>query len=120
LTYVVSAAKDEARIARVIVEGRVQNVGYRVFVAREAGRLHLVGWVRNRRDGSIETLVSGPPRAVEEFLSLAAIGPTTAHVESVRIEEADAHALSEGGGDGGFVAAGALKLPSFARRRRAD
>ncbi len=99
---------DGTRFARIIVEGRVQNVGYRVFVAREAGRLHLIGWVRNRSDGSVETLIAGPPTAVEEFLMLAARGPSTAEVEAARIEDADAHALNEGGGENGFVAAPAV------------
>jgi acylphosphatase len=98
----------ETRIARIIVEGRVQNVGYRVFVAREAGRLHLSGWVRNRSDGSVETVAAGPRPAVDEFLVLAAQGPGTAHVESVRIDDADARAVSEGGGESGFVAAPAV------------
>jgi acylphosphatase len=101
-------APGEMRIARIIVEGRVQNVGYRVFVAREAGRLHLVGWVRNRGDGSVETLAAGPPPAVGEFLTLAARGPVTARVDSCRIAEADAGALAEGGGERGFVAAPAV------------
>ena len=93
-------------IARIIVEGEVQGVGYRVFVAREAGRLHLDGWVRNRRDGSVETLVAGPRAAVEEFLIAARRGPITAKIASHRVEEADPAALREsGGGEHGFVAA---------------
>jgi acylphosphatase len=94
------------RIVRIFVEGKVQRVGYRVFVAREAGRLHLDGWVRNRRDGSVETLVAGESSVVEEFLRAAQTGPVTARIDSYRIEEADDAALREGdGGDHGFVAA---------------
>ncbi len=96
----------QKRIARIVVEGAVQGVGYRVFVAREAGRLHLDGWVRNRRDGSVETLVAGPNAAVEEFLIAALRGPRTAFVASHRIEAADEAALREGGGGHGFVVAG--------------
>ncbi|ATQ70671.1 acylphosphatase (plasmid) [Methylosinus trichosporium OB3b] len=96
------------RVARIIVAGRVQNVGYRVFVAREAGRLHLFGWVRNRSDGSVETVVAGPKSMVAEFLALAARGPATAQIDAVRIEDAGAHAVSEGGGEHGFVAAPAI------------
>lgn len=98
----------ETRIARIFVEGRVQGVGYRVFVAREAGQLHLDGWVRNRRDGSVETLVAGPRAAVEDFLLAARRGPATAHIGSYRIIEADEVALREGGGEHGFVAAAEL------------
>jgi len=98
-------AITQTRIARIVVEGAVQGVGYRVFVAREAGRLHLDGWVRNRRDGSVETLVAGPSAAVEEFLNAARRGPRTAAIASHRIEEADEAALRVGGGEHGFVAA---------------
>jgi acylphosphatase len=99
-------AITQTRIARIVVEGAVQGVGYRVFVAREAGRLQLDGWVRNRRDGLVETLVAGPSAAVEEFLIAARRGPRTAAVASHRIEEADEAALREGGGEHGFVVAG--------------
>jgi acylphosphatase len=92
-------------IVRFFVEGRVQHVGYRVFVAREAGRLHLDGWVRNRRDGSVETLVAGEASVVEEFLRLAQKGPATARIDAFRLEEADDAGLREGGGGHGFVAA---------------
>ncbi|MGA8170808.1 MAG: acylphosphatase [Methylocystis sp.] len=95
----------QTRIARIVVEGCVQRVGYRVFVAREAGRLHLDGWVRNRRDRSVETLVAGPDAAVEAFLIAARRGPATARIASHRVEEADEAALKEGGGEHGFVAA---------------
>jgi acylphosphatase len=93
------------RIVRIFVEGQVQRVGYRVFVAREAGRLHLPGWVRNRSDGSVETLVGGEDDVVEEFLRFARRGPATARIDAVRVEEADEAALREGGGERGFVAA---------------
>ncbi len=96
----------QTRIARIVVGGVVQGVGYRVFVAREAGRLHLDGWVRNRRDGTVEMLVAGPNGAVDEFLIAALRGPKTAVVASHRIEAADEAALREGGGGHGFVVAG--------------
>jgi len=101
----VTSPDSKTRIARITVEGHVQNVGYRVFVAREAGRLHLAGWVRNRSDGSVETLIAGSAGLVDEFLILAARGPATARVDSYRVDEADAHALAEGGGESEFVAA---------------
>lgn len=85
----------DLRVTRLQVEGRVQNVGYRVFVAREAGRLHLRGFVRNRRDGSVETLVEGSPDKVEEFLTLATKGPKTVLVEKFDVAEAGADALAE-------------------------
>ena len=83
------------RAARIVVEGRVQDVGYRVFVAREAGRLHLHGFVRNRSDGSVETLVEGPADKVEEFVVLPARGPKAVIIESCRIEDASDETLAE-------------------------
>ncbi|WP_244620661.1 acylphosphatase, partial [Methylosinus sporium] len=116
-----TSPQSERRIARIIVEGDVQNVGYRVFVAREAGRLHLTGWVRNRSDGSVETLIAGPAAIVEEFLALAARGPATARIDSYRVDEADAHALAKGGGEGSvanfvYRRAGQVRMTWLRRR----
>ncbi len=52
-------------ICHVVVRGRVQGVGYRAFVEDEANRRRLRGWVRNRRDGSVEAVFSGPRNDVE-------------------------------------------------------
>ena len=43
----------DRRTVRLFITGRVQGVGYRIWCVREAGRLGLDGWVRNRRDGSV-------------------------------------------------------------------
>ena len=51
-------------IRHVMIRGRVQGVGYRYFVEREAQSRGLEGWVRNRRDGSVEAVFSGPAEAV--------------------------------------------------------
>lgn len=84
-----------SRAVRILVEGRVQNVGYRVFIAREAGRLHLNGFVRNRTDGSVETFVEGPADKVDEFLYLAVKGPKTVLIEAYLVEDVVADALAE-------------------------
>jgi acylphosphatase len=73
---------------RVVVEGFVQGVGYRYFAYRAALRLKLSGWVRNRSDGTVEALVSGPPDAVEAMLAELRRGPRGAQVRSVRLAEA--------------------------------
>ena len=52
---------DETLVRRVVVEGFVQGVGYRVFARRAALRLRISGWVRNRPDGTVEAFVKGAP-----------------------------------------------------------
>lgn len=80
---------DEQRaIKRVIIRGSVQGIGYRVWVEREALALDLKGWVRNRRDGSVELVVAGRPGAVTAIIERCWKGPPLARVESVDVEEA--------------------------------
>lgn len=98
----------ERRIVRIRVEGRVQGVGFRAFVAREAGRLHVTGWVRNRLDSAVEIVAAGPSEAVEQLARAAKRGPWAARVNSFRLEEAVEQALQEAGGDEGFVEAPTL------------
>jgi acylphosphatase len=73
------------RARRVLIEGRVQGVGYRDWMVREAQRLGVQGWVRNRADGSVEALVAGDEAAVQALLTAARRGPPLASV--MRIEE---------------------------------
>jgi acylphosphatase len=75
-------------IRRVIVRGVVQGVGFRAFVEDEAAMLGLEGWVRNRRDGSVEALFAGPGEAVARMIDLCRQGPETARVDSVDVHEA--------------------------------
>lgn len=74
---------------RLIVRGLVQGVGYRAWMLRQAEKLGVDGWVRNRADGSIEALVSGDTAAVEELLRLCRRGPRLAEVLSIEEELAD-------------------------------
>ncbi len=78
------------RVVRLLVTGRVQGVGFRAFVEDEANLLALDGWVRNRRDGTVEALVAGPPDQVEALIAAARRGPPAARVEAVKVENADA------------------------------
>ena len=70
-------------ILHVTIRGRVQGVGYRAWVEYQAAASHLEGWVRNRRDGSVEAVFAGPPKAVAEMVALCRHGPPSARVEAV-------------------------------------
>lgn len=98
-------ATEESRIVRIIVRGRVQGVGFRAFVVREAERLQLEGWVRNRLDGSVETVAAGPGPLVEEFSVVLKRGPTHARVDALQIDEAEEVALLENGARRSFSVA---------------
>ena len=74
-------------IARV--EGRVQGVGFRMFVRERAEALGLSGWVRNRKDGSVEACVCGPETAIERIVAWAHKGPPAARVSSVSVSDSD-------------------------------
>jgi acylphosphatase len=67
----------------VRIEGFVQGVFYRAWTEQTARRLGLDGWVRNRRDGSVEAVFSGPESQVEEMLRRCADGPPDADVMNV-------------------------------------
>lgn len=79
-----------ARLLRI--EGRVQGVGYRDWIGREALRHGLHGWVRNRPDGSVQALVAGPDAALGALLAAARRGPPLARVDRIEDEPAEAPA----------------------------
>ena len=69
--------------------GRVQGVGYRYFTQHEANDLHLMGWVCNRSDGSVEVHVEGPRAQLETFESILKQGPPSGQVDRLERIEAD-------------------------------
>jgi len=74
------------------ITGIVQGVGYRASFDAEARRLNLSGWVRNRRDGSVEAMIDGPAGAVEEIIAWSRRGPSLARVSDVQVRIADSPA----------------------------
>ena len=80
----------------------MQGVGYRAFVQREADRLQLNGWVRNRADGTVEIVVTGESAAVNQFVETVRRGPRLANVEALRVADAAPEASKEFGGASGF------------------
>jgi acylphosphatase len=67
----------------LIIRGRVQGVYFRAATQREARRLGLTGWVKNRNDGSVEMLAEGEEDSIRDLASWASHGPTAARVENV-------------------------------------
>jgi acylphosphatase len=67
----------------VVVHGRVQGVGYRAFVEREASMRSLEGWVRNCRDGTVEALLSGSATAVDDMIAACRRGPGGSRVDAL-------------------------------------
>ncbi len=73
----------ENRRARVIIEGTVQGVLFRHRTREEALKLRLKGWVKNRRDGSVEAVFEGEKEKVEQILKWCHRGPSAARVTEV-------------------------------------
>jgi acylphosphatase len=78
-----------------IVEGRVQGVGFRYFVYRQAQRLGVVGWVRNRNNGTVEVHGQGERDAMNGFLAKLRSGPSFAYVSNLRVQDVPTEELTE-------------------------
>ena len=70
-------------VVHIVVHGRVQGVGYRAFVQREAGRHCLEGWVRNCRDGTVEALFKGEASVIYEMIAACRQGPFGSRVDAI-------------------------------------
>jgi len=81
---------------RLRITGRVQGVGFRYALQDEAQKLDLAGWVRNRRDGSVEAMAQGSPQALAALAAWARRGPPAARVTDVRVEAAPDEPATEG------------------------
>ena len=73
----------QVRTMHLRIRGRVQGVGYRDALCREATRLGVTGWVRNRSNGEVEALAQGSDAALDALQSWARCGPPAARVEHV-------------------------------------
>ena len=73
------------KTVRLRIEGRVQGVWYRAWTQGEAQKRGLTGWVRNRSNGSVEALVSGPADAVDSLIAACHQGPPAARVDRVDV-----------------------------------
>ncbi|HKF70576.1 MAG TPA: acylphosphatase [Stellaceae bacterium] len=74
----------------LVISGRVQGVGFRIFVERQALKRGVRGWVRNRRDGTVEALIIGDERALGEMEAACRRGPSLAVVTQLdRFDAAD-------------------------------
>lgn len=82
-------------IRQVTIRGRVQGVGYRAWLAMTAQANGLEGWVRNRRDGSVEALLRGDQTVVADMIAACHRGPSAARVDAVVVEEAGAALLAQ-------------------------
>jgi acylphosphatase len=83
-----ASAEQTTQARRFLVRGRVQGVGYRWFVEREAHILGIAGWVRNNADGSVEVLAQGSGDQLLGLRSRLRAGPRAARVDDVEEVEA--------------------------------
>lgn len=70
-------------VVHVVVHGRVQGVGYRAFVQREAARHCVEGWVRNCRDGTVEALFKAEPAVIDDMIAACRRGPSGSRVDAI-------------------------------------
>jgi acylphosphatase len=84
----------DGAIRRLTIRGRVQGVGYRAWLEHRARAHGLEGWVRNRRDGSVEAVLAGPEHEVADLVERSRRGPSTARVDAVEDEPAGPDALN--------------------------
>jgi len=83
-----TSSEKPVEAKRYIVRGRVQGVGFRWFVEREAHMLGIAGWVRNNHDGSVEVLAQGTRDQLSGLHSRLREGPRAARVDAVDVSEA--------------------------------
>jgi acylphosphatase len=84
-------------VLHFLIQGRVQGVGFRWYVHREASELDLRGWVRNTEDGEVEVVASGEQADLAELRASLRRGPRGSRVDRLierRLDESEAEGLS--------------------------
>ncbi|MGA7077601.1 MAG: acylphosphatase [Terriglobales bacterium] len=89
IDLMVSSAQSSIHARRFLVRGRVQGVGFRWFVEREAHILQIAGWVRNNHDGSVEVLAMGTREQLAGLRSRLQEGPRAARIDNVEESETE-------------------------------
>jgi acylphosphatase len=84
----------EAR--HLVITGLVQGIGFRYHMVNAALRLGIKGWVRNRRDGSVEAVIAGNPETIAAMIHWARSGPPAARVDQIHVEQLDTTPPLEG------------------------
>jgi acylphosphatase len=78
-------AGDKVRV-HLVIEGRVQGVFFRATALKQASRLGITGWVRNRADGSVEIVAEGEQKKIEKLIDWCRQGPPGADVHHIHVE----------------------------------
>ncbi|MCS0496684.1 acylphosphatase [Ancylobacter sp. MQZ15Z-1] len=91
---------------RLIIHGRVQGVGYRAWLADRARREGHAGWVRNRREGTVEALIHATPESLAAFVEACRAGPPSARVTNIEV-------IGEPPTQGGIIAGDFAVLPTL-------
>ena len=86
-------------IRHVVFRGRVQGVGFRAFVEDKAARTGVAGWVRNRRDATVEAVFAGDAKAVEDTIAACRKGSYAARVDNIEARDGRADELALRGND---------------------
>ena len=74
---------------RLLITGQVQGVGFRHHTVQTAQKLGIVGWVRNHRDGAVEAVITGSDEQIAAMIDWARIGPASAEVNGITVEQID-------------------------------
>jgi acylphosphatase len=82
------------KLVHLLIHGNVQGVGYRAFVALQADLLGLEGWVRNRRDGTVEAVVAGDEEKVDKLMGACREGPPGCRVSAIDPSETNEEMLA--------------------------